>query len=196
MARTSDKQEKIYNYIVEFIAENHFGPTIREISQAVGLSSSSAVYNQLKNLESQGRISTGSGKKRAISVTGGVAAPGIPLLGTVRAGAPILAYEDVVAHIPFTPKSGKKDDYFGLLVKGDSMKDAGILEGDAIVVHRQPKAENGEIVVALLEDEATVKRLKLVDGHVWLMPENAAYSPIPGDEAAILGKVVALVRDY
>lgn len=195
MARTSDKQEKIYNYIVDFIAANNFGPTIREISQAVGLSSSSAVYNQLKNLEAQGRISTGSGKKRAISIPGSTAA-GIPVLGTVRAGAPILAFEDVIAHIPFTPKSGKKEDYFGLLVKGDSMKDAGILEGDAIVVHRQANAENGEIVVALLDDEATVKRLKLDADHVWLMPENEAYSPILGDEASILGKVVALIRDY
>ena len=195
MARTSDKQQLIYDYVAEFIADNGMSPTVREICAAVGLSSPSAVHNQLKKLEDLGLIDTGGGKKRAISITGG-SAMGIPLLGTVRAGNPILAFEDVEEYLPYSPKGGKREDYFALRIKGDSMLNAGIFEGDVIVVRKQSAADNGEIVVALLEDEATVKRLKKADSHVWLMPENPAYSPIDGNGAEILGKVVTLVRQY
>jgi len=194
VARTSDKQQRIYDYIADFIADNGFGPTVREICAAVGLSSPSAVHNQLKKLEEQGLIDTGGGRKRAITLRGPGA--GIPLLGTVRAGEPILAMEEVEDTLPWRPRSGSRQDYFALRVKGDSMVNAGILEGDILVVRRQQTARSGEIVVALLEDEATVKRLDLRPDGPWLLPENPAYDPIDGKNASILGRVETLVRDY
>ena len=119
----------------------------------------------------------------------------MPILGNVAAGSPILAEECIEDYLPFDT-GGRDGEHFALRVRGESMLDAGILPGDLVVVHSQPTARHGEIVVALLEDEATVKRLSLRGGHVWLMPENDDYSPIDGTYAKILGKVVSVVRYY
>ena len=119
----------------------------------------------------------------------------VPIVGTVAAGAPILAQECIEDYLTFDT-NGREGEYFALRVRGESMLNAGILPGDLVVVHQQPEAHNGEIVVALLEDEATVKTLRRKDGHTWLMPENPDYEPIDGDGCEILGKVVAVVRRY
>ena len=119
----------------------------------------------------------------------------VPIVGTVAAGAPILAQECIEDYLTFDT-NGREGEYFALRVRGESMLNAGILPGDLVVVHQQQEARNGEIIVALIEDEATVKRLKRKDGHVWLMPENEAYSPIDGTHASILGKVSAVIRTY
>ena len=119
----------------------------------------------------------------------------VPIVGTVAAGSPILAQECIEDYLTFDT-NGREGEYFALRVRGESMLNAGILPGDLVVVHQQPVAHNGEIVVALLGDEATVKRLSRRNGEVWLLPENEAYSPIDGREASILGKVTAVVRQY
>ena len=123
------------------------------------------------------------------------AADRIPVVGSVAAGSPILAEECIEDYLTFDT-GGREGEYFALRVRGESMLNAGILPGDLVVVHQQQEARNGEIIVALIEDEATVKRLKRKDGHVWLMPENEAYSPIDGTHASILGKVSAVIRTY
>ena len=142
-------------------------------------------------LQRENRITMPEMKKRAITVAG--SKPGqIPILGTVTAGQPILAFENITEYIPWEGKS----ECFALRVRGDSMINAGIYSGDLVVVQPQQVAEQEQIVVALLEDEATVKRFHRKDGHAWLLPENPAYAPIPADEATILGRVCALYRDY
>ena len=188
MPRPSTKQEEILAFLREFSREHGYAPSIREICHAVGLRSTGSVHYHLNELAKQGRIELDAGKKRAIQT----ARPAqIPILGTVTAGAPILAAENIEGYLPW---EGPESCY-ALRVRGDSMVDAGILPGDLIVVRPQQSADHGDIVVALLGDEATVKRLSLRDG-VWLLPENDAYSPIDGREARILGRVCALRRDY
>ena len=136
-----------------------------------------------------GAISIDGSKNRAISLP---AERGIPILGVVTAGQPILAVENIEGYLPWE----NDGECFALRVRGDSMIEAGILDGDKVIVHPQPVAENGEIVVALLGDEATVKRLRRQNGEIWFMPENPAYDPIDGTEAQILGKVKAVIRTY
>ena len=188
MPRPSTKQEEILAFLREFSGEHGYAPSIREICQAVGLRSTGSVHYHLNELARQGRIELDAGKKRAIQSP---RQGRIPILGTVTAGAPILAAENVEGYLPWEgPES-----CFALRVRGDSMLGAGILPGDLIVVRPQQNADHGDIVVALLGDEATVKRLSL-QGGVWLLPENDAYRPIDGREARILGKVCALRRDY
>ena len=167
---------------------------MREICQAVGLRSPSTVHSHLKILQDAGLLEKGEGKTRSITLknhSSGVKK--IPILGVVTAGLPILMQEDILGYIPFEYHAG---EYFALRVRGDSMIGAGILEGDAVIVRRQETADNHAIVVAMLEDEATVKRLLLKKGQVWLMPENPAYDPIDGSQASILGLVVAVYREY
>ena len=190
MGRTSTKQEEILAFLREFTESRGYAPSIREICQAVGLRSTGSVHYHLAELARQGRIELDAGKKRAVGLQ---SAPRgrIPILGTVRAGLPILAAENVEGYLPWEGDP----DCFALRVRGDSMINAGILPGDLIVVRPQDSADEGDIVVALLGDEATVKRLSLRDG-VWLMPENPAYEPIDGREARILGRVSGLIRDY
>lgn len=188
MPRTSTKQEEILEYLREFSERHGYAPSIREICQGVGLRSTGSVHYHLTELAKQGRIELDAGKKRAIQTP---RRGQIPILGTVTAGAPILAAENIEGYLPWDGK----ENCFALRVRGDSMLGAGILPGDLIVVRPQQSADHGDIVVALLGDEATVKRLSL-RGGVWLMPENDAYSPIDGREARILGKVCALQRDY
>ena len=191
MPRTSDKAEKIAAFVSTFIAENGYSPSVREIGEAVGLRSTASVSYHLQNLQAKGvLLSPGAkGRKRALVTA---TRPGhIPVLGMVTAGLPILAVENQEGTIPW-----EDPDCFALRVRGDSMIGAGILSGDKVVVRPQPTADDGQIVVALLDDEATVKRLRRKGGKVWLMPENENYMPIDGDEAQILGVVKAVVREY
>ena len=200
MKTLSPKQQQIYDYIISFSAEHGYPPSVREIGAYVGLKSPSTVHFHLKGLESAGLITKAEGKTRAITVSSVRPEPEpgpnlVPIVGNVAAGAPILAQECIEDYLTFDT-GGAAGEYFALRVRGESMRDAGILPGDLVVVHRQPEARSGEIVVALFEDEATVKTLRRRDGHVWLMPENPEYQPIDGDGCTILGRVAAVVRRY
>ena len=199
-------QQKIYDYLVASIQAQGYPPSVREIGEAVGLRSPSTVHFHLKNLAELGYIEIGAGKGRAISLKQPAApapAPAaereepdrIPIVGNVAAGSPILAQECIEDYLTFDT-GGRGGEYFALRVRGDSMINAGILNGDLVVVRSQPTANQGEIVVAMIDDEATVKRLSRKGGHIWLLPENDDYSPIDGTYAQILGKVAAVVRRY
>lgn len=192
MARTSNKREQILNFLTQFMNEHGYAPTVREICNAVGLQSTATVHYHLNALRDAGLIEMDEMKKRAISLPDAQRADRIPVVGVVTAGVPILATENIEGYIPWDGESG----CFVLRVRGDSMIGAGILDGDKVVVRPQPDAENGQIIVALLDDSATVKRLKKTGRDVWLMPENPSYEPIPGNEAKILGRVKALIREY
>lgn len=211
--KMSKMQQQIYDYIAATVAEQGYPPSVREIGEAVGLKSPSTVYFHLTHMEELGVIQKGAGKGRAIRLVDQPAvqpaasqhiaaeeepemlAGRVPVVGNVAAGAPILAQECIEEYIPFDT-NGRDGEYFALHVRGESMLNAGILPGDLVVVHQQQEARNGEIVVALLEDEATVKRLNRKSGEVWLMPENPDYQPIDGRYATILGKVAAVLRTY
>lgn len=192
MARTTDKQEKILEFLNTHIEEKGYPPTVREICAAVGLRSTATVSYHLAELKKQGRIQGESSKRRALSLPESQRNGRIPLLGVVTAGLPIHAHEDIEGYLPWDgdPKC------FALRIKGDSMVNAGILDGDKVIVRPQPDAVNGDIVIALLGDEATCKRFHRGADGVWLLPENPAYEPIDGREAQILGKVKAVMREY
>lgn len=191
MPKTNPREEQVLNFIREFSAENGYAPSIREICAGVGLRSTASVNYHLKNLQQKGMLTLGEkGRKRAIAAP---QRPGqIPLIGTVTAGLPILALENREGTISWDGDP----TCFALRVRGDSMINAGIFSGDVVVVRPQPTADDGQIVVARLEDEATVKRLRRRNGQIWLMPENDAYAPIDGTYAQIMGVVKALVREY
>lgn len=196
MKELSTMQRKIYDYIAFCIQEQGYPPSVREIGEAVGLKSSSTVHFHLKHLEEAGYIEKGAGKGRAITLKAPASRENqVPIVGNVAAGSPILAQECIEDYLTFDT-GGNRDEYFALRVRGESMLNAGILPGDLVVVRRQQTAHNGEIVVAMIEDEATVKRFFREHGQVWLLPENEAYSPIDGTYAQILGKVAAVVRRY
>ena len=198
MKTLSPKQQQIYDYIISFSAEHGYPPSVREIGAYVGLKSPSTVHFHLKGLESAGLIHKAEGKTRSITVSPSeTEAPEdkVPVVGSVAAGSPILAQECIEDYLTFDT-GGRPGEYFALKVRGEYMKYAGILPGDLVIVHQQADAHSGEIVVALFEDEATVKTLRRKDGHVWLMPENPDYEPIDGEGCAILGKVTAVVRRY
>lgn len=195
MTELSAMQKKIYEYIAACIKEQGYPPSVREIGEAVGLKSPSTVHFHLKHLEEAGYIEKGAGKGRAITLTAPVEENKVPILGHVAAGSPILAQECIEDYLTFDT-GGRSDEYFALRVRGESMLNAGILPGDLVVVRRQQTAHQGEIVVAMIEDEATVKRFWREKGQVWLLPENEAYSPIDGTYAQILGKVAAVIRRY
>ena len=191
MPRTSNKPQEIMDYVNQFIQENGYSPSVREIGAAVGLRSTASVSFHLQALQDKGLIQApgAKGRKRAL-VTG--ARPGqIPVVGVVTAGVPILAVENQEGTLPWD-----EPGCFALRVRGDSMINAGILSGDKVVVRPQTYADDGQIVVARLEDEATVKRLRRRNGQVWLMPENDAYEPIDGTYAQIIGIVRGVVREY
>ena len=190
MARTSNKREEILSFLKTFSAEKGYAPTVREIMHGVGLKSTASVHYHLSELDRQGYIQVDGAKNRAIRLP--ETNRGVPLIGVVTAGQPILAVENIEGYLPWEGD----EDCFALRVRGDSMIEAGIFDGDKIIVRPQSTAENGEIVVALLEDEATVKRLKKQNGEVWLMPENPAYQPIDGRFAQILGRVRAVIREF
>ena len=192
MPRTSNKAQLIVDYVNQFIQENGYSPSVREIGAAVGLRSTASVSYHLQALQEKGLLqSPGSkGRKRAIVTT---VRPGqIPVVGVVTAGLPILAVENQEGYLSWDGDPG----CFALRVRGDSMINAAILSGDLVVVRPQQSADDGQIVVARIGDEATVKRLRRRGGQVWLMPENDNYTPIDGTEAELIGIVKAVVREY
>lgn len=196
MADINATQLKIYEYLKERVAQG-VPPTVREIGAAVGLRSTSSVQVNLNVLEEKGYISRDPMHKRSIRVSASAEnVTSVPLLGTVAAGQPILAFEDVEEYIPYNgPLSGKRE-LFALRVKGESMINAGILNGDIAIVERCQVARNGEIVVALVGDEATVKTFYKEDGHFRLQPENDDFEPIIVNEVSLLGRLVSLIRHY
>lgn len=174
-------------------------PTVREICTETGIKSTSSVHNHLRVLEEEGYITRVSGANRSIRLTEDARVAQVPLLGRVTAGAPILAYEDVVGYIPFPADRYSGSVLFALRVCGESMKNAGIMDDDIIIAEKVPTAYNGEIVVALIDEEATVKRFYREEGGVIrLQPENDAFEPIYSDEETVkvLGRVVSCVRYY
>ena len=205
MANLTRNQKEIYEFILAFTGEHGYPPSVREIGAAVGLKSPSTVHFHMKGLEEAGVIVKAEGKTRAISLPGVSMGPvaeetdpranQVPVVGNVAAGSPILAQECIEDYLTFDTE-GLSGEHFALRVRGESMLNAGILPGDLVVVHRQQEVRNGEIVVALFEDEATVKTYQRKNGQVWLLPENPEYEPIDGTYAEIIGRVVAVVRRY
>mgnify|MGYP004618457435 CR=1 FL=1 len=195
MQELSKMQQRIYDFIQKSVQEQGYPPSVREIGEAVGLSSPSTVHFHLKNLEKAGYIEKSAGKGRTLTLTHAEQKNQIPVVGNVAAGAPILAQECIEDYITFDV-GGQESEYFALRVRGWSMKNAGILPGDLVIVHKQDNVHSGEIVVALIGEEATVKRLQRQNGEVWLLPENEDYDPIDGSEAQLLGRVFAVIRQY
>ena len=195
MPKRTNMTDQIYEYLQRVIPEQGYAPSVREICEAVGLKSPSTVHFHLKRLQERGLIEKGDFKGRAIVLTRDGERNRIPIVGDVAAGAPIFADEHIEDYLTFDC-DGQEDNFFALRVRGESMLNAGILPDDLVVVRRQQTAQNGEIVVALLGEEATVKRLQRRNGEIWLLPENEAYQPIDGTNAAVLGKVTAVVRQY
>ena len=192
MPRTSDKAEQILNYVNHFVHENGYAPSVREIGAAVGLRSTASVSYHLQALQDKGLLQSpgGKGMKRALVTTQRQGQ--IPVIGVVTAGVPILAFENQEGTMAWDGDPS----CFALRVRGDSMINAGILSGDKVVVRPQQTARDGQIVVARIGDEATVKRLSRRNGQVWLMPENDNYAPIDGSQAELIGLVKAVIREY
>lgn len=209
----SDKQREILGVIQASVARRGYPPSMREIAEAVGLASLSSVSHQLGQLELSGYLRRDPNRPRALEVlidlepdpshaADSDALPGpsvgdaamVPLVGRIAAGIPITADQMVEEVVPLPRQLVGKGELFMLTVVGDSMIDAAICDGDWVVVRQQSTAENGEIVAAMLDNEATVKVFKQRDGHTWLLPQNSAYEPILGDHATVLGKVVAVLR--
>jgi repressor LexA len=199
--RLSHRQRQILDYIVQHTETHGYPPTVREIGEAVGLSSSSTVHAHLKALEQAGLITRDAVLTRAIRVVSGDAEQhkpkrvvSLPVVGRVAAGKPLLAVEDIEDTFPVPREMLSGEDGFLLRVKGDSMIEDGILDGDYVVVRRQDTAENGETVVAMVGDEATVKRLYKDKGRIRLQPANSQMEPIFCDSVEVVGKVVGLIR--
>ena len=196
------KQKEIFDFIVLSKQQRGYAPSMREIGEIVGLASSASVSHQLSQLEKMGAISRDPNRPRTIDVLIETDQPGpvvedmamIPFVGQIAAGSPITAEQNVEDVFSLPRKLVGQGDLFLLKVKGDSMMDAAICDGDWVVVRQQQTAENGDIVAAMLDEEATVKTFKQKDGHTWLLPRNSAYEPILGDNAVVLGKVVAVMR--
>ncbi len=203
------RQRAILEVIRETVERQGYPPSVREIGVGVGLTSPSSVAHQLGTLEKLGYLRRDPNRPRALVVAEPSAPAGlrlvesplpesdlayVPVLGRIAAGGPILAEQEVETVFPLPRDLVGAGELFLLKVVGDSMIDAAICDGDWVVVRQQPTAENGDIVAALLADEATVKTFKRRDGHVWLMPHNPAYAPILGDEATVMGKVVSVLR--
>jgi repressor LexA len=193
------RQKEIFDFIKRYSDKHGYPPTVRDIGKAIGLTSSSTVHAHLANLEKVGLLRRDPSKPRAIEVlvdkAKQVVAPGgLPVVGQVAAGQPVLAEENIEDYVPLPPIAGGDQGEFVLRVHGDSMRDAGIFDGDHVVVHRQETAQDGEIVVALVGEDATVKRFFRERDHVRLQPENEAMEPIRTREAEVLGRVVGLCR--
>ena len=193
------RQQEIFDYVKRYGAEHGYPPTVRDIGKAIGLTSSSTVHAHLANLEKVGLLRRDPTKPRAIEIlvdkAKQVVSPGgLPVVGQVAAGSPTLADENIEEYVEVPGIAGGDEGEFLLRVKGDSMKNAGILEGDHVVVRRQDSASNGEIIVALVEDEATVKRFFKEDDHIRLQPENEALEPILVEDVEVLGRVVGVCR--
>ncbi|MBP0981622.1 MAG: transcriptional repressor LexA [Oscillospiraceae bacterium] len=195
MENLSEKERSLLAYIKERLIDQ-VPPTVREICRDLGIKSTSSAHRYLKSLEAKGYITTGDNENRVIRLVGaeyGRTAQ-IPLLGTVTAGQPILAFEEVTDYIPFSATGDEAKKLFALKVRGDSMIEAAILDGDVVVVKQVPSVENGAIAVVMVEDEATVKRFYKENGHYRLQPENSSMDPIIVDDCRILGRVVAVIR--
>ena len=206
----TEKQQAILEYISRSVESRGYPPSMREIGDAVGLSSLSSVTHQLNQLELSGYLRRDAGKTRAMEVL--IDLPGssvenpadeapavgdaalVPLVGRIAAGVPITADQQVEEIFPLPRQLVGKGELFMLKVSGESMIDAAICDGDWVVVRSQPNANNGDIVAAMLDGEATVKTFRQRDGHTWLLPRNTAFEPILGDDATVLGKVVAVLR--
>jgi repressor LexA len=192
------RQQEIFEFIRGYSAKHGYPPTVRDIGRAIGLTSSSTVHAHLANLEKIGLLRRDPSKPRAIEVlvdkAKGALSSGLPVVGQVAAGEPVLAEENIEEYVDVPEIAGGNRGEFVLKVRGDSMKDAGILEGDHVVVHKQERATNGDIVVALVGEEATVKRYFKESDHVRLQPENEAMEPIRSREVQVLGKVVGVCR--
>jgi repressor LexA len=213
----TQRQRRVLEVIRDSIDRRGYPPSVREIGEAVGLSSASSVAHQLTVLQKKGWLRRDPNRPRALDVRlpgetarplapvlegvaadaeeGSVAAPTyVPLVGRIAAGGPVLAEQAVEDVFPLPRELVGEGTLFMLKVAGDSMIEAAICDGDWVVVRQQPTAENGEIVAAMIDGEATVKTYKRRDGHVWLLPHNPAFEPIPGDDATILGRVVTVLR--
>jgi repressor LexA len=193
------RQQEIFDFVKRYAGEHGYPPTVRDIGKAIGLTSSSTVHAHLANLEKLGVLRRDPTKPRAIEVLVGKAKAaarpsGLPVVGQVAAGQPVLAEENIEEYVEVPYFAGGGEGEFVLRVKGDSMKDVGIYEGDHVIVRRQDTAANGEIVVALVGDEATVKRFFRETDHVRLQPENAAVEPIRSRDVQVLGRVVGVCR--
>lgn len=195
MKKLTKSQAKVFDFLKESIADG-ITPSVREICLATGLSSTSTVHSHLKSLEELGYITRTTGLNRSIRIVGEEKASQVPVIGKVTAGVPILAFEDISGYVPFPESKRKGRELFALNVVGESMKDIGILDGDVVICEKKPVAENGEIVVVMIDGEATVKSFYKEDNYVRLQPHNPDFEPIITDDVIILGKVIALSRDY
>ena len=195
MKPLSKSQQKILDYLKRCSSDGRV-PSVREICDEVGLSSTSTVHHHLNALEEKGVIVREHGVNRCIRITGEEKSVSVAVIGNVAAGNPIVAIEDVECYVPVSEQLSRGRELFALRIRGESMIKAGIFDNDIVIVNRTPVAENGEIVVALVGDSATVKRFYKEDGHYRLQPENDAYEPIIVDEVILLGKVISLVRNY
>ena len=197
---TQDKLDLTLKFIKNFIQTHSYPPTVREMCEGLKISSTATIVYHLRKLEKQGKLSRQKHNSRAIEVAGAknnMLKTEIPVVGKVAAGVPITATENIEDTLAFSDNMfGMHDDLFILNVSGDSMINAGILNGDKIVVKKQSNAENGQIVVAMVDDSATVKRFYKEKGHIRLQPENDFMEPIIVDDAVILGTVVGLIRNY
>jgi repressor LexA len=193
------RQQEIFEFVKRYVGEHGYPPTVRDIGKAIGLTSSSTVHAHLANLEKLGLLKRDPTKPRALEVLvdrarSAVSPGGLPLVGQVAAGSPVLADENIEEYVPVPGIAGGDEGQFVLRVKGDSMVNAGILEGDHVIVRKQDTAKNGEIVVALVGDEATVKRFFRDPEHVRLQPENDTMEPILTRDVKLLGRVVGVCR--
>lgn len=205
------RQRRVLEVIREWVERFGYPPSVREIGEAVGLTSTSSVAHQLRSLERKGYLRRDHNRPRAVGVrppdntpdTTAETADGqlsrprpvfVPVVGRIAAGGPVLAEQAIEDMFPLPREIVGEGSLFLLRVTGDSMVDAAITDGDWVVVRQQPNAENGDIVAAMIDGEATVKTFKRRDGHIWLLPHNPAYEPIPGDQATVLGRVVAVLR--
>ena len=192
MPRTSNKAEEILNYVNQFVQEYGYAPSVREIGAAVGLRSTASVSYRIQALQEKGLLLSPRAKGRKRSIVTNLRPGQIPVVGVVTAGLPILAVENQEGTMSWDGDPG----CFALRVRGESMINAGILSGDKVIVRPQQTAEDGQIVVARIGDEATVKRLSRKNGRIWLMPENPDFDPIDGSEAEIIGIVKGVFREY
>ena len=196
--RLTERQREVFDFIKDYARNHGYPPAVRDIGRALGLASPSTVHGHLAKLERAGLVRRDPTKPRALELLQGVArgaaGAGLPLVGRVAAGQPVLAEENIEDYVEVPELAGGESGEFVLRITGDSMRDAGILDGDYVVVRRQDTAGDGEIVVALVEDEATVKRFFREPDHVRLQPENAEMEPIRAREVTILGRVVGVCR--
>jgi repressor LexA len=201
MQTLTRREKEVYDYICATIAENGYSPSVRDIRDSLGIKSTSTVHAYINKLEEKGYIRKQDGKSRTLTPDDNLAAAKnknkIPILGQVAAGAPILAQQNIEGYIDFTaPLGNTYGEAFALRVKGESMIEAGIMDGDYVIVCRTSYVDNGDIAVVLIEDEATVKTFYREDGHFRLQPENSSMKPIIAKELYVLGKVIANVRYY